>query len=255
MKKVFAALGAGTLAALAAPATAHAATHTPKCAVVHDHISKTDSGHGTPAEWADLSLNRTTTVCGNAVTLVDRGTLATRPGAGTPNGAGGQIPGRVPGSVHGVYHLTVSGGTLAHQHGDTSLSSTDYVKSLFSEGTTVTGGDYTWTYTTRCGERWVDSSANQDGKGTQAGNITGRACTPRTHPKSPSTAPTHPSGTPSSTSSASPSTMPVGAPQTGDGSSQGGGRSPALMAGGVAVVLVGLTGGGWLMLRRRGQHH
>jgi hypothetical protein len=58
--------------------------------------------------------------------------LATRPGAGTPNGTGGQIANRVRGVVAGVYRLTVSGVTVTHQHGDTSLSSTEYVKPLFS---------------------------------------------------------------------------------------------------------------------------
>jgi hypothetical protein len=216
MKKLLAGAGVtATVAVLAVPATASAHT-LPKCAVVHDHIAKTDNGHGTPSEWADLSLNRTTTVCGNQVTLVDRGTLWTRKGAGTPNGTGGQILNRVPGVVRGVYHLTVSGGQLAHQHGDTSASSTEYVKSLFSDGTTVTGGAYAWAYGTRC-ERWLDSSANNDGQGAAAGNITGKLCKPHQSP-TPTPTPTSPGGGGGST----PTTVPSGAPQTGDGSSGGG---------------------------------
>lgn len=255
MKSItLAALGAtGTLAALAAPVTAYAApVHAPKCVTVHDHITKTDTGHGTPAEWADLSLNRTTTVCGSNVKLVDVGTLWTRPGAGTPNGAGGTIAHRVHGTVHGTYALTVTGGTLAHRHGDTSLSSTAYVKSLFSDSATVTGGTYTWTYTTRCGERWVDSSTNNDGQGAAAGNITGRAC-PRATPSPtarPSTTPTAPSS-----GRDGPTTVPVGAPQTGDGTTAGGGHNPWLISAG--ILLLALVGVSWILarMRRRGHHH
>ncbi|MGH3373193.1 MAG: hypothetical protein ACRDP6_00495 [Actinoallomurus sp.] len=242
----------GTLTALAAPATAYASPiHAPRCVVVHDHIAKTDTGHGTPAAWADLSLNRTTKVCGGTVTLVDTGTLATRTGAGTPNGTGGQITRRVPGVVHGTYHLTVSGGQLAHQHGDTTLSSTEYVKSLFTDGTTVSGGAYAWTYATRC-ERWVDSSANDDGQGAAAGNITGRRCPkPSQSPTaSPSTTPTAPSG-----GSSTPTTVPVGAPQTGDGSTSGGGANMPLVGGGILLIALGIAGAIALRMKRRGQHH
>jgi hypothetical protein len=247
MKKLLAGAGAAFVAVLAVPAVASAQTTQPKCVVVHDHVSKTDSGHGTPAAWADLSLLRTTTVCGDKVKLVDKGVLWTRTGAGTPNGTGGQIAHRVPGMVQGVYSLTVSGGTLAHRHGDTSLSSTEYVKSLFSPGTTVTGGAYAWTYATRC-ERWLDSSANNDGQGAAAGNITGKLCPKPTHSPtaSPSTTPTSPSG-----GSSTPTTVPVGAPETGDGT--GGGANMGLMAAGGLVCLLG-AGGGLVMWNRRRQN-
>lgn len=245
MNKLLAGAGATVVAVLALPAAAASAqTAQPKCVVIHDHVGKTDSGHGTPAAWADLSLNRTTTVCGGKVTLIDKGTLWTRTGAGTPNGTGGQIEHRVPGVVRGLYALTVSGGTLAHQHGDTSLSSTEYVKSLFSPGTTVTGGAYAWAYGTRC-EHWLDSSANNDGQGATAGNITGRLCSKPSHPPTASPTPTSPGG---DGGSATPTTVPVGAPETGDGT--GGGGSTALMAAGGLVCLLG-AGGGLLMWRRR----
>jgi hypothetical protein len=238
----------GTLAvpavALALPAAAQ--TQQPRCRVVHDHVSKTDNGHGTPSAWADLSLNRTTTVCGDKVILIDRGTLWTRKGAGTPNGTGGQILNRVPGVVRGVYRLTVSGGTLAHQHGDTSLPSTEYVKSLFSEGTTVTGGAYGWAYATRC-ERWLDSSKNDDGQGAAAGNITGKRCGKPSQTPTPTPTPTSPGDDDGST----PTAVPSGAPQTGDGSS-GGGNTALVAAGGLACALG--AGGGLLLWRRRQQH-
>jgi hypothetical protein len=255
MKKLLAGTGAGAavVAMLAVPAAAASASASaqaarPKCVTVHDHVSKTDSGHGTPAAWADLSLNRTTTVCGDKVTLIDKGTLWTRTGAGTPNGTGGQIENRVVGVVHGLYTLTVSGGTLAHQHGDTSLSSTEYVKSLFSPDTTVTGGAYGWAYSTRC-EHWLDSSANNDGQGAAAGDITGKLCSKPSHSPtpSPSTTPTSPGG---DGGSATPTTVPVGAPETGDGTGGAGGSNVTLMAAGGLVCLLGAAGG-LLMWRRR----
>jgi hypothetical protein len=172
-------------ATLAVPAIAYAGSAqatTPSCVTVQDHIAKTDNGHGTPSEWADLSLKRTTKVCGNekvgyTIKLTDKGRLRTIKGAGTPNGTGGQILNRVPGFVAGIYSLKATGGTLAVPvHRDTSLSSTEYVKSLFSQGTTVTGGPYAWAYATLCGEKWLDSSVNNDGQGAAAGNITGKRC-------------------------------------------------------------------------------
>src|SRR5690349_4341122 len=39
------------------------ASGTDDCKIVRDHITKTDNGHGTPPEWADLSLHRATKVC------------------------------------------------------------------------------------------------------------------------------------------------------------------------------------------------
>jgi hypothetical protein len=251
MKKLLAVVGATAVGVLAVPAAASAHTAQTECQVVHDHIAKTDNGHGTPSAWADLSLNRTTRLCGSEeagykVLLVDRGTLQTRPGAGTPNGTGGQIADRVPGSVYGVYHLTVSGGTPAHDHGNTSASSTEYVKSLFSDGATVTGGDYAWAYKTKCGEHWLDSSKNNDGQGAAAGNITGKTCGKPSH--SPTPTPTAPGGDSGST----PTTMPSGAPQTGDGSA-GGGSNTALMAAGGLVVVLG-AGGGLMLWRRRSQN-
>lgn len=197
---------AAALVAAGVPATARAATGSggPPCITIRDTITKTDSGHGTPAEWADLVLHRTTRVCGDeqsgyTVTLTDVGRLWTRPGAGAPNGTGGQIRHRVRGTVHGTYSLTVTGAKLARRHGDTSLSSTDYVKSLFGAGAQVTGGDYTWTYTTVCGETWVDKT-DGDGQGAAAGNITGKRCGRK------------PSPTPTPTPTGSPSPSPTGTP-------------------------------------------
>jgi hypothetical protein len=59
-----------------------------------------------------------------------------------------------------------------------------------------------------------------------------------------------PTPTPSTPTTAEPSGVPSGAPQTGDGSSTGGGNM-GLVAGGAGVVLVGLAGGAFLYTRRR----
>lgn len=188
-------IAAGAVTAVA-PVAYAATTGASECVTINDHITKTDSGHGTPAEWADLSMRRTTVVCpakaGYDVTLTDSGHLWTRPGAGSPNGSGTSIANRVPGVVAGRYSLTVTGGTLTHQHGNTAVSSTEYVRSLFSADATVNGGAYAWAYKT-CREHWLDSSANNDGQGAAAGNITGLRCHPH---HSPTPTPTD-SGTPS----------------------------------------------------------
>jgi hypothetical protein len=245
---------AGTIAALAAPATAAYAnpTETRGCgAVVHDHINKADNGHGTPSEWADLSLDRTTSIrCAGdgeyKVTLVDQGTLKTRPGAGTPNGTGGTIAAAVPGKVVGIYRLTVHGQLDVPKQRDTSVGSTAYVQQLFTTDSTVTGGAYRWAYRTVCDEHWLDSSKNNDGQGAAAGNITGKTCSKPTPTPSPTT--TSPSGNGGGT----PTAVPSGAPQTGDGTGSGGGNMP-LILGGALVVVAGLGAGGWT-LRHRGQH-
>jgi hypothetical protein len=221
VKRLLAGAGGVAIVALAVPAVASVASATtaPKCVTVHDHINKTDNGHGTPAEWADLSLKRTTKVCGDEKTgytvyLFDRGSLRTIKGAGTPNGTGGQILNRVRGGVYGTYTLTATGGKFVNHHGDVSASSTEYVKSLFSDGTTVTGKDYAWAYATRC-EKWLDSSANSDGQGAAAGNITGKLCGKPSH--SPTPTPTS-SATPTPTSSTStpPGEAPVPTPVNSD---------------------------------------
>jgi hypothetical protein len=198
-------------------ATAASATTTPtpapvKChhTVLTFHINKTDNGHGTPGEWADLKLTRTITVtsrlkagvCKYKIVLKDVGTLKTKLGGGTPNGTGGQITNRVPGWVAGEYHLRATG-HLLKTHGATTLSTGDFIKSLFSEDSTVTGGDYRWGYRTCAGEWWIDSSANDDGQGAGAGNITGKVnwrCFKTHHPKPvPTPTYTHPVPTPTQT--------------------------------------------------------
>ena len=215
MKRLLAGAGAATVAVLAIPAVASVAsatTGTGKCTTVHDHVNKTDNGHGTPSEWADLSLNRSTKICktstGYDITLTDKGRLRTIKGAGTPNGTGGQILNRVPGVVYGLYSLTATDGTPTGKHGDTSLSSTEYVKSLFSDGTTVTGNKYAWAYQTLCGEKWLDSSVNSDGQGPAAGNITGKRCgKPTPTPSSSDTA--TPTPTPSTSTPAGEAPVPT----------------------------------------------
>jgi hypothetical protein len=185
-------IGLGVLLGLlGSPADATTSTH---CTTATDTLTKTDNGHGTPAEWADLVFKRTTKVCGTAngykITLSDKGLFWTRTGAGSPNGTGTPIAHRVPGGFKGTYLLTATGGDgVVKHHGNTSAQgSTAYVKSLFSDDTSVLGGEYDWQYYTVCKEHWRDASFNDDGQGAQAGNITGKlckACFPhrRHHPK------------------------------------------------------------------------
>lgn len=240
MKRVIAAfaVACGVLAVLGALVPPAGAT---ACRTVHDHITKVDTGHGSPAAWADLSMARTVTVCpaadGWTVHLVDAGSLWTRKGAGSPNGTGAPIAHRVHGKVAGVYDLTVNAVDFTPAGRDVSLSSTAYVRSMFTGkpatdpavDVQVTGGAYSWTYTT-CREKWVDSSSNGDGVGAQAGNITGRLCH-KPHPK-PTTTPTGttspsptPTGTVTPTTSPTTSSTPTATPtasHTG-GSGDGGG--------------------------------
>ena len=223
MKKIVTALGLAGLGLLAVPPVAYATTgHTGKCAAgVQDHVTKTDTGHGTPAEWADLSFRRYAGIqCTSPghyeVLLTDDGTLSTRPGAGTPNGTGGTIAHRVTGTVHGVYGLKVTGELAVPAQRDTTLSSTEYVRQLFKAGATVAGGEYAWTYTTRCGEKWLDWSKNNDGAGAQAGNITGKLCQIHRRP-TPTPTPTDsstPSPTPSDTTA--PGEAPAPTPVNSD---------------------------------------
>ncbi|HZE29891.1 MAG TPA: hypothetical protein VE198_00460 [Actinoallomurus sp.] len=211
------------LALLAVPAAASAHTAAAKCgATMHDHVAKADSGHGTPAEWADLSLTRTTTITCDGpgkytVLLLDYGTLETRPGGGTPNGAGGTIAHRVPGKVTGIYNLDVTGTLAVHVHRDTSASSTAYVAQLFTSGATVTGGAYEWNYGTGC-EHWTDSSENNDGQGAGAGNITGKACRTRLAPwPKHSWTPSHsPTPSPSPADTTAPGEAPAPTPVNSD---------------------------------------
>jgi hypothetical protein len=155
--------------------------------VTHDHLTKTDNGHGTPSEWADLSFDRTVVAvghinfkarsCSYTITLRDKGVFTTRQGAGSPSGAGVQIAKKVPGKFYGVYHLTLTGWFKPHvQHGDvTAAGSTAFVQSLVKHGN-VAGGKYAWIYKTVCGEHWLDASFNNDGQSPSAGNITGKSC-------------------------------------------------------------------------------
>lgn len=192
MKKILATAGAVALSTAALAGTAGATTHTagptfkpaPYCkgTVIHDHLNKTDNGHGSPSEWANLSFSRTVVIAGKwdrdaqtcrwVITLTDRGGLKTIKNAGNPNGTGTPIANVVPGTFTGVYHLTAEGARKnVHPAG---TGSTAYVQSLFTGK--VTSGAYTWTYRTVCGEHWVDSSANDDGQGAAAGSITGKTC-------------------------------------------------------------------------------
>lgn len=219
LKKTIAAVGLATAATAvsALPASAYTVSK-PKCVTAFDHLNKTDNGHGTPSEWADLSFNRKTTVCADGtITLADKGSLWTRTGAGSPNGTD-TVKHRVRGHFTGVYHLTFavpdnfSLKDVKHHGNVAAAGSTAYVQSLFPEGSAaVAGGAYAWKYYTVCKEFWLDASTNDDGIGAQAGDITGklcRACRPPRHH--------HPKPTPTPTESESPTPTPTVTVPAGD---------------------------------------
>jgi hypothetical protein len=213
------AVAVGVVSAVAAPVAATATTgDTCHGTTVRDVVVKKDTGHGTPAEWANLKLARTVTITctgpdSYAVTLVDRGALVTIKGAGTPSGAGGQIEHTLPGTVYGVYHLTATGTLAVPAHRDTMAGSSAYVTLLFDKDSTVTGGTYNWTYTVCSGrtvERWKDGTATDDGQSADAGNITAKygLCL-RHHPKPPVTPTPSPTDTTPAPGGEAPPATPV----------------------------------------------
>lgn len=203
---------AAVLGFAAVPAAAAGPVARP-CFNATDTITKTDSGHGTPPEWANLAFTRKTRVCGDStngydVTLTDDGTLTTIAGAGAPNGHG-TISREVTGHMSGGLTVHVTGAALALDKRNAKADgSTAFVKSMFEQGAVLGEVSYSWTYTTRC-EKWVDSSANNDGTDTNAGNITSRALCGGWH-KSPHSHQGAPSGEPSAKPSTAPGTPAAG---------------------------------------------
>jgi hypothetical protein len=172
-----------------------------------------DTGHGTPAIWADLSSTRDASIkltgsanssnCGNVSpcyaytgTLSDvNGTLTTVPGAGAPNQSGSyQSSKEAARPAHGTYHGTATitfyassnkpkGSYVVHSHNyggqhDSSgpYSVTDWVEQFFPAGTNFGAGPSvpSYDYVYTAGHQvWVDSSTNNDGNDPSDGNITG----------------------------------------------------------------------------------
>jgi hypothetical protein len=172
-----------------------------------------DTGHGTPAIWADLSSTRDASIkltgpanpsnCGNVSpcyaytgTLNDvNGTLITVPGAGAPNQSGSYAGSKEAARpAHGTYHGTatitfyassdkpkgsyvVRSHNYGGQHDDSGpYSVTDWVEQFFPAGTNFGGGPSvpSYNYVYTSGHQvWVDSSSNNDGDNPSDGNITG----------------------------------------------------------------------------------
>lgn len=208
-----AALGAGAGAASARPAPFVRAAFTPASATAMTQVTgDPDSGHGTPAVWADDSFTRMMTVtqgaavpaadCGAAsgpcwaysASLRDSGSFTAIPGAGTPNQscagcAGLHVASAVSGSLYGTYAITLYASALpdaslvpaGHDDGGVAPSppytSTTWPELFFPAGTHfggVAGGAYSWTYTVAFPrQQWADSSSNGDGNQPQDGNIYG----------------------------------------------------------------------------------
>lgn len=163
--------------------------------------NRPDNGHGTPNTWAYDTFNRKLVVsvatdqntCGTLPTgdicyvaaIQDNGTFDTILGAGTPNGTGGQINHHVSGAMAGNYSLTAvapAADTLTgvvpasedDNFGTPKVTTTNWLTQAFVTpgDVVVSGGDYSWVYTSTC-EKWTDASNNNDGIGKGAGNITG----------------------------------------------------------------------------------
>jgi hypothetical protein len=116
--------------------------------------------------------------------------------------------------------------------GDQAPKTSEWVKSLFTDGFTGASinNDWTWTYTT-CSEKWWDAAdaKSNDGETDAAGDITGKACS-----------------VPAPTTPAPPATT---APGAAGGLPVTGTSLPLIAGGGVALLLVG-AGAVWLTRRR-----
>lgn len=171
----------------------------------------------------------------------DAGTFVTIDGK-SPN-EGKELKAGTKGSVEGSFTATftapahwctfddkaLNGKTVK---GDQAPKTSEWVKSLFTEGFTgdSINNDWTWTYTT-CAEKWWDAAdpKSNDGETDAAGDITGKAC--------PTPAPT------------TPAAPPATAPGTAGGLPVTGTSLPLIAGGGVALLVMGAAAM-WLTRRR-----
>jgi hypothetical protein len=189
------AVAAGT--AHAAPTTVTATTH-----IYNDP----DSGNG--GVWATDAFNRAVTVSVAAdqtgipagsvrytASISDSGTFVTHAGADTPNQyiAGQKISHAVTGTFSGSasYVIVAPSGDVLGSTFPADLnannatltgaqSTSDWPEQALTPdtGASVTLGNWSWTYTDKAGETWVDSSVNGDGNTVADGNITGLTVMP-----------------------------------------------------------------------------
>lgn len=181
--------------------------------------------------------------------VTDTGDFVTLGGAALSPNDGKALTAGAKGTVKGSFTATftapahwctydakpLQGKTLK---GDAAPKTSEWVKSLFTDGFAGTSinDDWTWTYET-CVEKWWDAAdpKSNDGESDAAGDITGKAC--------PTKAPT---ASPVATRPAA--TVPAGT---------GGGKELALTGPSIAVLtgigalIVGAGGGLFLLGRRR----
>lgn len=182
-----------------------------------------DSGNG--GTWATDAFDRTLTVTADAnqfgvpagsvrydATVSDSGTFVTIPGAKTPNQSapGQKVSHTVAGTFAGtsLYVVTAPaadhvGSTLqADLNANHAALTGKYATSQWPDqaftpdtGVSVAQGNWSWTYSTKFGESWTDSSVNGDGNVVSDGNITGLVVKPAkvpvlSHGQATATAPT-----------------------------------------------------------------
>lgn len=186
-------LAAGFVAAPAQAADVQSVTTT-----VKNHA---DDGHGSPSHWADDTWTRKSTITPGdtdgtyTVHLTGTGSFTTVKDAGAPNGSGTTVGAAVTGDFAEDLTATVTGtpksaAQLARIDGNTyddangvTYTTTEWIKHLFTSASTPTIGNETYRYEyTRPCESWVDADDNNDGQAEDAGNITGKDCTPTTPP-------------------------------------------------------------------------
>src|SRR5689334_6640836 len=186
---------AAASAATVTPAvTAAAVTHQTSWTAISHLAHRTEGGgNGT---WATDDIYRVMTIkltgqsggtYSYTATVRDAGSFTAIPGSYTPNQGGsyagkiitGHDSGRLAGTAQ--YSFTATSlptaarnvGVPAHVSGDQGSTSTWY-ELAFPAGTTFGGngiGTWGWTFRDHHGQRWADTSANEDGQLPGDGNI------------------------------------------------------------------------------------
>jgi hypothetical protein len=187
-------------------------------------MTHSDSGNGTPSTWALDGFVRKVTICATGyadeaksieyyhAVVTDTGSFKTILGAGSPNGTGAAITHVTTGTFTGGFtaDFTAKKDGPVSGHGGTTST---WVRGYFGEefkGASI-NDDWSWIYTTCCGERWTDAAKNNDGQGATAGNITGKTCKPSPAPTS-STSPAPPTPPASASPTPVPSNITISAP-------------------------------------------
>lgn len=204
-------------------------------AVVSGNTAKitNDPDSGDKGNWAVDNFTRTTDILDNCdgtftVNIHDSGTFTTLPGGPSPR-QGLPLPlapltGSFNGATVETVHSTSQPTSVAIPTIDGSPSTSQWFSRFFA-GDEVTGteGAYSWTYKTAC-ERWVDADSSNSGADVADGDITGKVCAVKTPPPTttvttpPTTVVNNVPGATKTVTTVQQVKAPVGAPETGGGS-------------------------------------